>query len=543
MTTKSVEQTYQVLSDIDHVRHRPGMYVGSINVDTTQQWVYNLETKKMQRRDLAVIPAFVKIFSEILDNAIDEYKRAPMEMSTIKVELNRDTGLISVQDNGRGFPCTIHKDTGKYVVETVFTNLRAGSNFDDSEDAATVGQNGLGATLTVILSNQFTVETADKKKMYKQTFSDGMKEISKPKITDSEKHGTKISFQPDYNYFKMNGLDQDHFDRLVKRVVDSAACNPGLKFYINGVRIDIKSFDDYVEMYLNEGDAYVSDLSGEWDVAVSKATDGYEQISFVNSVETYGGGEHVKYVTNQIVDRVRDFIKKKHKVDVLPGDIRNHMRVYISAVVNRPRFSSQTKENMISLPSEWKSTWTVADKFINKLVKTDIIQNILDWAEAKAEAALKAELRKVGKEVGKADPRRIEKFSDATTKDERHKAVIFLSEGDSAAKSIQGGRGNNPYIGSFPLRGKVLNVRDKDVSKVLKLDKKKDKEKEGKKVEPTEIQKIMTILGLNIGEPVEFIDLPDGEWVEISVNGENMIVNENDILTIDGTEIAVKSLL
>lgn len=429
--TKSVEQTYQVLSDIDHVRHRPGMYVGSINADINTQWVYNLETQKMQRRDLSVIPAFVKIFSEIIDNAIDEYKRAPKEMTTIKVDLNKETGVISVQDNGRGFPCKIHGDTGKYVVETVFTNLRAGSNFDDSEDAATVGQNGLGATLTVILSTAFTVETADSHNMYKQTFSDGMKTIGKAKITDSTKHGTTISFKPDYEYFKLPGLDQDHYDRLVKRIVDSAACNPGLKFYINGTRIDIKNFNDYVEMYLDEGDAYVSDLTGDWAVAVSKATDGYEQISFVNSVETYGGGEHVKYATNQIVDELRAFIKKKHKVDVSPGDIRNHMRIYISAVVNRPRFSSQTKENMISLPSEWKTTWSVPERFISKLVKTDIIQNILDWAQAKADAALKAELRKVGKEVNKADPRRVNKFSDAMERNERNKCVLFLSEGDT----------------------------------------------------------------------------------------------------------------
>lgn len=114
---------------------------------------------------------------------------------------------------------------------------------------------------------------------------------------------------------------------------------------------------------------------------------------------------------------------------------------------------------------------------------------------------------------------------------------------NSAAKSIQGGRGDNPYIGSFPLRGKVLNVRDKDVTRVLGLDKKKEKEKEGKKTEPTEIQKIMTVLGLTIGEKVEFIDEPDGEWIEISIDGRKMHVNEADDIEVDGEKIPVRSLL
>lgn len=498
---KTIEQTYQVLDEIEHIRKRTGMYAGSTSLDTAPQWVYNTETKKMENRVISVIPAFIKIFSEILDNAIDESRRAPEVMESIRVEIH-DDGSISVMDNGRGIPVEIHGQTGKYIAETVFSNLRAGSNFNDDEDQQLIGTNGVGSTLTNVLSTSFKIESADGKNLFRQEFTGGMRNRGEPKVRPHDKHYTKITFTPDYEFFNLKGLDEDHKLRIIKKVVDAAATNPGVKFYVNGDRIMTRNFDDYIAMYADE---YVYDSTPDWKVGISKS-DGFEQISFVNSVETYQGGEHVKYAINQIVDELRVIIKKKHKVDVSPGDIRGHMRIYISANVNRPKFSSQTKENLISLPSSWKTSWTVPDKFIQKLLKSTIIQSILDWAQAKEQAALLADLRKANKELGKADPRRIDKFSDATERVDRQKCVLFLAEGDSAAKSIQGGRGKNPYIASFPLKGKPLNVRDKDVSRVLGLQKKAEKEKEGKKAEPNEIQKILTIIGLQIGVPVTSLE-------------------------------------
>lgn len=497
MTTKTHSQTYQVLDEIDHIRKRTGMYAGSTIIENEKQYVYNPETKKMELRDLSIIPAFIKIFSEILDNAIDESRRAPDVMDAIRVDFH-DDGSISVADNGRGIPVEIHPQTGKYIAETVFSNLRAGSNFNDEEDQQLIGTNGVGSTLTNVLSTSFKIESCDGKKLLKQEFANGMREISDPKIKAHDKNYTKITFTPDYEFFKLEGLDEDHELRMAKKVVDAAATNPGVKFYVNGERIMTRDFSDYIGMYADE---YVYDDADDWKVGISKS-DGFEQISFINSVETYKGGTHITYCINQIVDAVRAIIKKKHKVDVSPGDIRNHMRIYISANVNRPRFSSQTKENMISPASEWKTTWRCPDKFITKLMKTDIIQSILDWAAAKEQADLLKDLRKTNKELGKADPRKVDKFSDAMETVQRHKCVLFLAEGDSAAKSIQGGRGKNPYIGSFPLKGKPLNVREKDIMRVLGLDKKKEKEAAGKKAEPNEIQKILTIIGLQIGVPV-----------------------------------------
>jgi DNA topoisomerase-2 len=494
--TKHISQTYKLLDEIDHIRQRPGMYAGDITPETKNIYVYTPE-KKMELYEITAIPAFIKIFSEILDNAIDEHRRAPETLDTIRVDIH-DDGSISVTDNGRGIPVEIHPDSGKYVATTVFSSLRAGSNFNDDEDQQLIGTNGVGSTLTNVLSSSFKIESCDGKKLLKQEFFNGMREWTEPKIKAHDKNYTKITFTPDYQYFKLDGMDDGHRLRITKKVVDAAATNPKVKFYVNGERIMIKDFSDYIALYADE---YVYDDTTDWKVGISKS-DGFEQISFVNSVETYQGGTHITYCINQIVDELRAIIKKKHKVDVSPGDIRTHMRIYISCNVNRPRFSSQTKENMISPASEWKTKWTVPDKFITKLLKTEIIQSILDWAAAKEQAELAKQLRGANKDLGKADPRKVNKFSDAMETVQRHKCVLFLAEGDSAAKSIQGGRGKNPYIGSFPLKGKPLNVREKDIMRVLGLDKKKEKEAAGKKAEPNEIQKILTIIGLQIGVPV-----------------------------------------
>lgn len=528
MTKKTIEQTYQVLDEISHVRKRCGMYAGSTSVETQDAYIYNPELKRMESRKISIAPALIKIYSEILDNAIDESRRAD-GMTAIKVTVS-DDGTISILDDGRGIPVVIHEDTQKYIAETVFSNLRAGSNFNDEEDQDLIGTNGVGSTLTNILSTSFKIESADGKKQFTQTFRQGMRERGEPKITESTKHFTRITFTPDWEFFKLAGLDEDHKLRMYKKVVDAAATNPQVKFFLNGEQIKVKNFSDYIALH---DESFVYDDGADFKVGVTKF-DRLQQISFINSVETYQGGSHVTYITNQIVEALRAVIKKKHKVDVSPGDIRSHMCVFISGRVNRPRFSSQTKENMISPVSEWKTSWTVSDKFIQKLLKTEIIQSILDWAAAKEQAQLNKELRNANKSIDKVDPRRVAKFSDAIERINRHRCVLFLAEGDSASKSLVGARGNNPYYGSYPLKGKPLNVRGKTTHAVLGLDKEKAKAATGKKPEPNELQKIMTILGLQIGVPVTMIDAPEGEWVEVQIDGQGYIVNENDCIYLDG---------
>jgi DNA topoisomerase-2 len=483
--TKHIEQTYQVLDEIAHVRQRTGMYAGSTSSQTSKEWIYNESTKKMEQKEITYIPAFIKIFSEILDNSIDESRRAAT-LDTIRVDLKPD-GSISIYDNGRGIPVEIHPQTGTYVAETIFSNLRAGSNFNDDEDQSLIGTNGVGSTITNILSSSFKVESADGNKLFRIEFWNGLREKSEPKITSIGKNYTRITFTPDYEFFGLKGLDADHKAKIIKKVVDAAATNVNVKFYVNGERIYVRHFGDYIAMY---DENYVFDQTPDWQVGIS-ASDGFEQISFINSVETYQGGTHVDYVTWQIVERLREFFKKKHKIEVKPGDLRAHFRVYISGTINRPKFSSQTKENMISPVGEWKTTWKVTDKMIRQLTQSSIIQAVLDWVEAKQKANEMAELRKMAKDVNRADPRKVEKFSDANERKDRHLCELFLAEGDSARTSIQAARGKNPYIGSFSLRGKPLNVMDADIKDIINN---------------AEIKNIITITGLEIGKKVESLE-------------------------------------
>lgn len=520
--SKHISQTYQVLDEIEHIRKRTGMYAGSTSEQTSQEWVYDVTSKKMVKHEISYIPALVKIFSEILDNAIDESRRAPDVLDSIRVTFE-DDGEISVQDNGRGIPVEIHPQTGTYVAETVFSNLRAGSNFNDEQDQQLIGTNGVGSTLTNVLSTHFKVESCDGKKVLRQDFWNGMREKGDATVKPDSKNRTKITFKPDYEFFKLPGLTEGNRLRMIKKVVDAAACNPNVKFYINSERIMVRDFDDYVALYTDD---FVTDITPDWKVGIS-ASDGFEHISFVNSVETFQGGTHVMYVIMQIANELRAHIKKKHKVDIAPAQIRDHLRVYISANINRPKFSSQTKENMISPVSDYKTSWEVPDKMINKIVKSSIIQNILDWAEAKAKQEELKELRKLNKDAVKSNPKRVEKFDDAVEKKDRHLCSCWFTEGDSARLSIQSARGKNKTIGSFSLRGKPLNVYDAEVKDIISN---------------AEFANMLIVTGLQLGENVITEDLDAGEWIELEVDGTKMLVNENDEICYNDTWIPVKTL-
>jgi len=489
--TKKLE--YKVLTERDHIRARPGMWVGSTAECSAREWIFDLSTQRMRQATITYIPALVKCFSEILDNAIDEARRHPGDTDSIRVCFDGDS--ISIQDNGRGIPVEIHPDTGTYIPETVFTNLRAGSNFNDDDDQQLIGTNGVGSSCVVVLSTSFKIETCDGKQSFSQVIEGGLLDIGRPTIKSGGRQGTKITFCPDYKFFNLPGLTDGNRERMIKKIVDAAACNPAVKFYIDGSRIAIRDFDDYVALYADE---FVSDRTDSWQVAIS-ASDGFEQISFVNSVETYQGGTHIDYVMIQITDRIRELIKRRHKIEIKPADIRNHMRVYISANVNRPKFSSQTKENMISSVKDYKTSWSVPDKMIAKIMKSTIIQSILDWAEARARQEELKELRKLNKDAAKTNPKRVEKFTDAVEKRDRHLCEIYLAEGDSARNSIQSARGKNQLIGSFSLRGKPLNVHDVEAKEI---------------VTNNELANILTITGLQLGEPVKSLsDLRFGKIV------------------------------
>jgi DNA topoisomerase-2 len=499
---KSVEQNFVKLNEVEHCLLRPGRYIGSIKPHTATEFIPVVKSAtevSMETREVTYNPGFLKLFDEVISNSADHSKRPEgKHLDTIRVDVDQAKGEITIYDNG-GIPVVKHKEYDQWIPELIF-ELRAGSNFDDSDQATLTGQNGEGAALTCIFSTKFRVETCDGKNRFLMTFTDNSQGGRNAKVTpaDGDKGYTKITYYPDFEKLGMERIDQSNFDMLLARVYEVAATNTHLKVYFNGVRVMTRSFKDYVEMFTGKDGEYVFDEGESFKVAVAKSDDGFIHTSFVNTSRTKIGGTHIQYVVNQIVDRVREHIKKKSKIDIKPADVRNHLHLFIDATIVNPRYSSQTKDELITEPSAYGRTWVVPEKFIQKLLKTEIIKAILDWVAAKEQAQVMADLRKLNKDTAKVNYRRVDKFADALEKQKRYQCILFLAEGDSAAKSLFAARGSNPFIGTFPLKGKPLNVREKDIARVLGL----DKRKEGK-TEPNEIQKILTILGLQIGVPVK----------------------------------------
>lgn len=459
--TKSIEQKYRKLSDVEHVLIRPGRYIGSVKPHTAETWVVG-EDGKMSRSEITWNPGLIKLFDEVISNAVDHSKRKEGEhLDTIKIDIDRKTGEISVMDNG-GIPVAEHKECGEYVPTLIFGYLRSGSNFDDTEDSTGTGQNGEGASLTNIFSTEFTVETSDGKKKFKQTWTKNMMEKTNAKVTDHVGKGyTKITFIPDYAHIGTQ-LDDGNYAKLVKRVYDVAGCNPKLKIYLNGEQIKIKSFKDYIALYT---DKFEFDDNGDWQVGVAASDDGFSHVSFVNTTETIQGGTHLYYVWYQIATKLREFIQKKHKIDVKQTEIQAHMRVFINATIVRPRYDSQTKETLITEVKDYKTSWEATDKFIKRVIDHGIVDRVLLWAEAKAKAEEMKRLRELSKDIDKANPRRVEKFSDAMEDEDRHLCELYLTEGDCIDEKteitvIRGGIQQKIMVGNAQVSDLVLTHKN-----------------------------------------------------------------------------------
>jgi DNA topoisomerase-2 len=414
-----IEQKYQKLTDIEHCLLRPGMWIGTTSPQTENFTV--LEDGKFVQTELNVSPAFIKIFDEIISNSADEHKRNP-KLNKIEVQIDQSTGKISIFDNG-GIPVVQHKEHKEWIPQMIFSNLRAGSNFNDSENRTSAGLHGVGATLTNIFSNQFIVETCDGKNSYYQEYSNNMKKISTPIIKLAKRGFTKITFFPELKRFGMTAINDATLLVLQKRAMDIAATNPKLSIVFNDSTYHFKTFEEYIKLYTNE---YFFEESKDWKIGFAKSENGFQNVSFVNSVHTKDGGTHVEYITNQLISQLREMIKKKHRIDVKPSDIRNHLYVFIDSTIVNSFFSSQTKEKLITEVKDFGTKYEVTDKLAKLIFKSEIIQSVLDWVEKKELAQERAELRKLNKDLDKT---KIPKLIDAQKKGDRGTCILGIYEG------------------------------------------------------------------------------------------------------------------
>lgn len=329
---RKVEDVYKKLSQLEHILLRPDTYIGSTEKQTAALWVFDGASlaaapatagggggpaaagPRLSFRQVTYAPGLYKIFDEILVNAAD-HKVRDASMDTLRVDIDAEAGTISVLNNGGGIPVEVHKGEGVYVPELIFGHLLTSSNYDDDEKKVTGGRNGYGAKLANIFSTEFVVETADgarSGKRYRQVFRDNMSKRSEPDVAacKSSENWTRIAFKPDLPKFDMREgepLEADTVALMRKRVLDVAGVlGRGVKVLLNGERVPVRSFSEYVDLYLgpNSGEGAVprvaERVNGRWEVVVA-ATDGqFQQVSFVNSVCTIKGGTHVNAVVDQV---------------------------------------------------------------------------------------------------------------------------------------------------------------------------------------------------------------------------------------------------
>jgi DNA topoisomerase-2 len=497
----SVDKKFKKLDDIDHVILRPGMYIGSIKPHKATKWI--VEDDKMIQKELTYNPGLLKIFDEIVTNSVDESKRAGSKLNIVKIDIDRTTNYINIWDNG-GIPVVKHTQHKEWIPEMIFSNLKAGSNFNDEEQRTGAGTNGVGSTLTNIYSKEFTVTTCDGSNHFTQTFSNNMRKRTAAKVKKSTKGFTEINYLVDFEKFELTGINDDHFKMIEKRVYDIAACNTNLKVYFNGKLINIKTFEDYIKYYTKDY-FYEAKKDKTWSLAIGLSENGFQQVSFANSTDTYDGGTHVDYVMNQIIAQLRDFFMKKHKVDIRPGELKNHMFLFLDSTIINPSFSSQTKEKLITEVKDFGSTFEVSNKLVQSIIKSEIVNSILDWIQQKKSAEESKLQRDLNKKLDKI---KVEKLIDAKGKD-RWKYSIGLFEGDSAISAFRKYR-DPQTMGAFALKGKFVNVSEMTNQKLVQND---------------EVVNLMAAVGLKLGQAIDLKSLRYGRilfYVDADVDGNSI---------------------
>ena len=442
---------YTRLNHVEHIIKRPDSYVGSLIPEPSPTWVRDGDS--FTHTLLSVSPGLVKIFDEVLVNAIDQYSTNPKKITRINVTIS-DEGSVTIENVGIGIPIKKHETEKIWIPELIFGHLLTSSNYNDDEERVTGGRNGYGAKLANVFSKKFWIVISDGKKMYRQTWRDNMSTCDPPTIESTTVQPyVHVGFDPDFSKFPRDG-----FVRVAeRRMWDAAMWCSKARISFNGSQLEVKSLEEYARMHGLESLAKMH--TENFDIIVGHSTTGaFQQCSWVNGISTGKGGTHVDKVTKLIVDE----LTKDKRINVKPAQIKASLFVFVRAVVINPTFSSQTKAectSKITEPIELKP------KFIKDILGSGVLDDLVALGAAKNDKELK-------KTDGtkKARISGIAKLDDANWAGthKSHECTLIITEGDSAKALAVAGLsvvGRNAY-GVFPLRGKPRNVRDATVSQV-----------------------------------------------------------------------------
>ncbi|EJD75625.1 DNA topoisomerase 2 [Loa loa] len=494
---KMAVKTYQRLTPLKHILYRPDSYIGPAFLSDEQSiYVYDAMMKRILRKEARIVPGLLKIFDEILVNAADNKRRDP-QMTIIAVSIDREKNTISIWNNGRGIPVEIHPTEGVYVPTMIFGTLFTSSNYDDSELKIVGGRNGFGAKLCNIFSTEFCVETCTKQSglRFFQCWRKNMNDVDDPIISNVDTNAsdyTCVTFKPDLSKFKLSTLDEDTIEVMIRRTVDIAGTLDGVHVFLNGTKIEVSGFEDYVKLFsTNTSENFENftvpsycNVNNRWQIAVARSNDGYNHTSFVNNINTLKGGRHVDYIMNQLVSRLKQEIRQRCDCEKLISthQVKNRLHIFVNSLIENPAFESQSKEYLTTSVKDFGSTCIIPESFYENFFKdSDIIHYLLCDISEQHTASLNRSIKRPLWDLSK-----LEDAVDAGTKN-GYNCTLIVTEGDSAKALAVAGLaviGRKQY-GVFPVRGKLTNVRGMDAKMAVKN---------------SEISALIRILGLKFGE-------------------------------------------
>lgn len=466
---------FKVLTDREHILARAGMYLGSTSLEPHTSIInFQYQTKH-------VVPALLKIISEILDNTVDEHIRTNGEYAN-RVSVDVVDGVegteITITDNGRGIPV---KQIGEsYQPVLSWTKARAGSNFGDTR--TTIGANGVGSFATNCFSKSFIGTTSDGVNKIVVKCSDNCANVDF-KVYKSPNKGTSVSFIPDLEKFGLKEFDQDHLDVLYDRINNLAICYPGIQFKFNGEKIQFKNLKQ-IASYFSENTVSVEIPQGQLVFASSGKDEEFRFSSYVNGLNIKNGGSHLDYIMEAVIANIRPVVKKKWKIDVLPNQIKQHL-LCASWLTGFPnlKFDSQTKERITNTKGEvmefLEGFTEVAESIAKKIVNTpEIIQPMVEAILHKKELQ---ERREAAAAIKKTKKKNIANHLAASSQNWKEKK-IFLTEGLSAIGALIKVR-DSKTEGGYALRGKVMNTAGMKTIEIVKN---------------KELSELLTVIGLDL---------------------------------------------
>ncbi len=461
-------ESVQKLSHIEHVLKRPDSYVGPVDAVREPYWV--LSGKKFKKTTTKYSPALLKIFDEVLVNAIDRNSMYPKQVTSISINVDKDTGMVTIDNNGPLGGLVVQKNQKEDVwnPELVFGHLLTSTNYDDTQKRIVGGRNGYGAKLANIYSKWFSVVIKDPetKQEYSQEWFDNMSTCYPPKMKkfNGATASVSVSFKPDWSRFGMKDMENGIYKIMEKRVWDANICtSANCKVKFNGEALPKQNFEAYAKMHDGVENVY-SATTDRWSVCIGPSEDGMEQVSFVNGICTTKGGTHVDHVASLVASGIIDDMAKKIKLK--PQQVKATFRIFVKATLENPTFSSQVKSECTLKVPDFGSRFEMPKTFVKNVLKTGISDELTALSKFK-------EMKELAKTDGGARKSKITgipKLDDANKAGtaQSKKCTLIVTEGDSAKTLAVAGLSvvGRDHYGVFPLRGKCKNVRDASVAQL-----------------------------------------------------------------------------